>query len=849
MRRKNLIKKLLILTIAALAIFGLVNIKVDATGYTYDHKGKVIYSTDGFTVNQTPYIYETLGISAKSFSEANPSDLFVYNAKDLGAKDEADGFNGTIVYMLDSGGSTSSSTLYVFDSNLGLKRQISSLRYSPATLVANNTNISMIKSGKTKIVDSSANATKYTVKFVDGMDDTELATQQVVSGSSATAVFPGSHEGYHFDGWDTALNNVTSDLTIKSKFVANSEAAVYTITFKDSVNSKTIGTIDLLSGASVIYPEVPTHAGYEFTGWSSTIDKVTKDETVTANFSEVFTVTYQYEKATDQFETIDTVEALKDGKATAPFVPFIDGYVFAGWTLDDAEASLTKVTKNLVATAKYEEVNAENPVVKVTYIDGLSSTVLGEENVKVGGNATFPTAKSHDGYVFAGWDNKGEALDTDTTITATYKKLETGLDEATFMAQAEMTLTMAGANSVYRGVSSNSYPVTDYIYICDTANNQVLVIDATSYQETEPGKGTYEVVQIVTSPVGEIGTATFSPLKVVNDAAGRIYTICEGIEDGILEFSETGSFDRYVGTNYVTLSAWEIFTRNFATEAQLDQFTTYQNTTFTSMVYKNNMIYTTSYSIKNSNGTTNDTIMIKKINPSGKDVLRRNGYNPPKGDVTYTQYNDDNGSYGASQFVGITVNEYGVYTVVDNKRGRLFTYDNEGNLLYISGGSGSQLDKINIPIAVQYLGDNILVLDSKRKAIIVFEPTDIAKVINKAIQCEYNGYSEQAYEYWEDVIRLNANYEYAYVGIGKHYMEETDLENNYQIAMNYFELGANQVYYSKAFKQYRDGIIKKWFPYVVTGIIVLAVGGTVYKKVRRKKLGIKEEEMTGMGDE
>ena len=73
--------------------------------------------------------------------------------------------------------------------------------------------------------------------------------------------------------------------------------------------------------------------------------------------------------------------------------------------------------------------------------------------------------------------------------------------------------------------------------------------------------------------------------------------------------------------------------------------------------------------------------MIKKINPSGKDVLRRNGYTKPKGDNTYFKSNDTNGTYGPSKLDGIAVNDYGVYTVVDSARGRLFTYDNEGYLL------------------------------------------------------------------------------------------------------------------------------------------------------------------------
>jgi hypothetical protein len=316
------------------------------------------------------------------------------------------------------------------------------------------------------------------------------------------------------------------------------------------------------------------------------------------------------------------------------------------------------------------------------------------------------------------------------------------------------------------------------------------------------------------------------------------------------------------------------------------------------MVYKNDMIYTTSLAILNSDGTKNSNVMIKKINPSGDDILHRNGYNKPKGDVKFSEAKDAEAYYddiGPSQLVGITVNDYGVYSVVDRLRGRIFTYDNEGNLLYISGEKGTQADKLSEPVAIQYLGENLLVLDANNKTIIKFEPTTIAQVINKAVEKESKGlvsrvvplyndlskswwigeYNTQlgnkkalveekdgfwyidgtntnveaaeysAAEYWQEVISLNANYEYAYVGIGHKYMRE----ENYKEAMKYFELGKNRVYYSKAFKQYRDGIIKEWFAPVVITVAVLIVAKKTYTYIKNKKLGIRKEEETGIGDE
>lgn len=445
---------------------------------------------------------------------------------------------------------------------------------------------------------------------------------------------------------------------------------------------------------------------------------------------------------------------------------------------------------------------------------------------------------------------------------------------------------------VYRAVIPSTGQ--DLLYICDKGNNQVVIVDVNSFDGEK-----YEVLQVLTKPTEELdGDAAFSPNKVIADIEGRMYVIADNVLDGIMQFSKEGKFQRYTGTNEVTLNAWDIFWRNFATEAQLAAKDTLYNTTFASMVYYDSMIYTTSYSIKNSDGTINDKVMIKKINPSGDDTLRRNGYNVPMGDVKYVTTNlmgDDRAENKPSSFESITVNGYGVYSVVDSTKGRIFTYDNEGNLLYISGGKGIQANKLQLPVSIQYFGENLLVLDAANKTIIKFEPTEIASIINKAVKEESKGRlsrtepkfnqasktwwigdidtkianpeakfedkdgywyidgqntnvaaeSLAATDYWQMVVKLNANYEYAYVGIGHKYLKD----ENFKEAMKYFELGKNKVYYSKAFKQHRDAIIKEWFGPVVIGLFVLIVARAIYKKVRDKRLGIRKEEETGIGDE
>ena len=280
---------------------------------------------------------------------------------------------------------------------------------------------------------------------------------------------------------------------------------------------------------------------------------------------------------------------------------------------------------------------------------------------------------------------------------------------------------------------------------------------------------------------------------------------------------------------YNSLTAWDKFWRNFSTEEQLKKQSAIVNTEFRNLAIDDSgFIYTVSRAIKVSTYSEDPNNMIKKINPSGKDTLVKNGYHMPIGDIAFSLAGSSasDGISISSRFAGIAINDYGVYTVVDEKKGRLFTYDDEGNLLYISGNSGPELNNINSPTAVRYQGEDILVLDKYNKAVIRFEPTDIARIINKAVEYQYNGQLAEAAEEWKNVVSENPNYELAYIGIGKSLLNE----NRYQDAMANFRLGFETSYYSNAYQRYRDREIKLNF----TSFAVLAIGAALILVARGK---------------
>ena len=417
------------------------------------------------------------------------------------------------------------------------------------------------------------------------------------------------------------------------------------------------------------------------------------------------------------------------------------------------------------------------------------------------------------------------------------------LDEIRNLPNGKVEIKFAGLSGIYRAVTSIGGVEEDLIYISDRKNNQIIVIDSL----------TNEVVKFVTVPDDvSFEGKSFQPKEIVTDLKGRMYVIAENVYEGIIQFSYEGQFDRFTGVNYVKLSPWEIFWRNFSTEAQLAQQESIINTSFTGMtVDEKGFIYATSYALTDEDDlVTDDKNMIKRINPSGKDVLRRNGYQPPMGDVEYVAASTDIIIRGPSRFTGITVNEYGVYTALDLKMGKLFTYDREGNLLYISGesyisggGNASQINTLSNPVAISYYGENILVLDKNQKALLIFEPTAIGSLINQAVALEFEGDKIGAADVWEQVVKQNANYEYAYVGIGKKYMELED----YEKAMENFEFGEDRDLYSRAFKLQRDSKVRKYFAPVMGLIVVLLIARFVYKFIKKRNLPKVED--TGTGDE
>lgn len=353
------------------------------------------------------------------------------------------------------------------------------------------------------------------------------------------------------------------------------------------------------------------------------------------------------------------------------------------------------------------------------------------------------------------------------------------------------------------------------LYIADSENKRIVVLD-------ENG-GFVKIVDNPTSEILEDGYV-FTPLKVSVDYADRIYCIGRNMFEGIMVFDEKGDFTGFFGTIEVQITLWEKFWRKLATKEERSRQQLFIPTEFTGIdVDGAGFVYA-------SNIDPEGVQAVRRLNPKGEDVIKKGISGNLGGDVSISM----SGIYsGPSTIVDVVYRGSGIYSILDSKRGRVFTYDREGNLLYIFGGLGSQAGTFTTPVAVESSGERMMVLDAYRGEIITFLETRYGALINEAVALRYDGDETLAVAKWQEVLKLDENNELANTGIGKAYLTAGDNKN----AMKYLKLGMNREYYSIAFKRYRNEMLKDNMNFLLTGIVVVCVGIYVFGRVWRKRKG------------
>lgn len=345
------------------------------------------------------------------------------------------------------------------------------------------------------------------------------------------------------------------------------------------------------------------------------------------------------------------------------------------------------------------------------------------------------------------------------------------------------------------------YVTEDHIcYVADRDARSIFVFD-------ESG----ELIQTYGKPDHPLygGDLDFLPLKVVVNESGTMYVICESNNNGIVQISpvEGGTFLGYFGTNNTNASLWRIIWRAIQTDAQRAKSQGNLPSTPDNMaIDEKGLIYTV------TRGEKYDTL--KRLNIAGINMIECDSYEAVPAAVAVG--NHDN-------------------VFVASTNGYIYEYNNEGELLFVFGGSDDGQQRIGLSTKVEAIqidsSDKIYLLDSDKAQIQVFEPTEFTRHLHEALYLFSKGRYTESKEPLNQVLRMNNLFDYANMAMGRALIQEED----YDAAIRYAKLAKDYDGYSDAFWEIRNNWLKRNLVKVILIIVGIWLAKTLLTLVDKKK--------------
>ena len=359
------------------------------------------------------------------------------------------------------------------------------------------------------------------------------------------------------------------------------------------------------------------------------------------------------------------------------------------------------------------------------------------------------------------------------------------------------------------------------IYVADTNNNRVVMMDKD-----------LNFLKVFTRPEDATFSADsgFLPSKIVVDVAGRLYVLATNVNKGLIKYESDTTFTGYIGANKVSYNIAEyIWKMYFTTKEQRAQQESYVPTEYENIymdsdgfIYATNTVFS-EYDLKSDSAKP-----IRRLNGVGDDILIKNDKYPPIGDLDWTEGSTD---YGPSKFADITVLDNDIYVAFDRTRGRIFGYDAQGIMLWAFGTKGNTEGAFITPAAIDHMGNDLFCLDSSENSITVFIPTEYGELIYAANSDYLKGDYFTSAEKWEQVLQLNANYNLAFIGIGRALLRQ----GSYKEAMDYFEMAHDRTNYGRAFRYYRKEWVEQNILWIVIPLACLLIIPLIVKQGKKMR--------------
>lgn len=401
---------------------------------------------------------------------------------------------------------------------------------------------------------------------------------------------------------------------------------------------------------------------------------------------------------------------------------------------------------------------------------------------------------------------------------------ENGVDDefsspqGVFVSERDVYVKDENGNTVFDDEGKPVKESEKLIYVCDTNANRIVVFD-------EVG----EFVKIIAEPEDDVFEegSVYKPVAMAVDDYGRLYIVSSTTYQGIIMMTTEGEFTGLIGAQKVSLTPWQIITRMFQTKEQKAKQESFISTEFNNIdITDDGFIYATISSIDESKvasairskSKSGDYAPVKMLNGAGEEIMRRNGFYPPSGEIQFmsgtstTEY-----AFGPSKIIDVAVGPEKTWSIIDEKRSKIFTYDFDGNLLFAFGDKGSQLGNIASVQGICYQNEKMLVLDKSDKSFTVFARTEYGNTLIQALQHENERKYNLSKTDWEEVLKRNSNFDEAYIGIGKALYQE----GRYEESLVYYKAAYDTANYSKSYEEIRKEWVSNWI--LLIPVIVIAI--------------------------
>lgn len=366
------------------------------------------------------------------------------------------------------------------------------------------------------------------------------------------------------------------------------------------------------------------------------------------------------------------------------------------------------------------------------------------------------------------------------------------------------------------------------VYVADTGNSRIVAFDLDG--------SALRVRKIFDRP--EIraldGDYTYSPSRLTVDATGRMYVVASGVNQGLLCLDENGNFQNFLGAPQVEPNLFEMLWRKMATKEMLARMESYVPTEYSAVTMD-------SYGFLYVASKTSNSVPAGKLNSDGDNVLLE-----PKskyyGDYAYLSYIDSSYMPHFSDIALCSTGRIGedIYYLLDSNVGKIYAYTEDGYLLYAFGVNSQQRGAFANASAIEYVPSadgsygTLVVTDSLKGTVTVLKETDFSCRIRNALRLYNLGSYEEAEAAWHDVLNTSSGYTLATIGLAK-----IDLQKkNYSSAMKQLKVIREHELYSDAFSYWRDDFVRNNFVLLLLGAAAAVALVVIIKKAFRNKRGI-----------